>query len=97
MITEHDFISPRWGHHVTPVNNKDEVEITRRIFRKSIVRRYRRYIGNGIGLKEGDKVKVMDRDGRIVKYTVRNLEYHQDPRDLFFFNIYFDEIEIDDT
>lgn len=97
MITEHDFITPRWGHHVRQLGNSDKEEVTKRLFRKAIVRPYREYWGHGTGLKEGDKVKVMDRDGRIVKYTVRKLEYQQDPWDMFFFRIYFDEIEIDDT
>jgi hypothetical protein len=97
MITEHDFISPRWGHHVRPLDSKDKQEIIKKLFRKPIVRTYQEYWGHGTGLKEGDKVKVMDRDGRIVKYTVRHLNYEQDPWDMFFFRMYFDEIEIDDT
>lgn len=95
-MKEHDFSKQRWGYHIEPFGD-DKKEITKRFLRKSIVRGYREYWGHASGLKEQDKIKLKDRDGHIIKYTIRNLRYEKDPWDMFFFTIYFDEIEIDDT
>lgn len=95
-MKEHDFKVYRWGHHLRPFGD-DQKEITKRLFRKNKVRIYREYWGHAIGLKEGDIALQLDRDGRIIKYKIRNLEYEQDPHDMFYFRAYYDEIEIDDN